>query len=1306
MYIFSKSNFNFLQKSLFIVFFSIATFLYAIGQDLSGQLQYFAYGTGNTTGHVITVNIYNPNPIAFAVEIGNCFVPSGKGSQGYIIPGSKSIFIPPLKSVEVPLTGFCVNGDKSPPQLGDKLLPVEEWVSWTEAYPFPEPGQELAEPFMVKPEQVISENDQFILTYPNSEIPFNYTIDVNKHPKEATRLLLHYLSSAEQAFDMLSDQGKLQIEPHMREGIIQQVIWMYVSALEGKIYNRNIFLEKFTQNWQESSNIADENLPSEAVTEAENIWESISLVGIEAKAIPTDIRGSENLFREIPEGPEMPIRNSVIEILNQSDYRSDETGKILIPLLQSMYDKKDDPDWSFLFHTTRDEWKKWLDYQIGQIKPGDIEAMEKLIEIRTMISYDGNEFLSDQEREQFISAVNDGLNQVVSSQIKVLDNKDSDYIQKWRSMYSWLDAEWYQGCCSLTRPLDALPEKFPSNLRTATGRDIPLHGPGWKFTAPPVVISKSLPDWIIPAAAVPVIGVGTWIVIRNGDGTDTTAIPFPMAVNDNITIACDGQGSLNVLTNDSGQGIRLISVQELPQVSIEFTENGDVLILGLGPIGTFTTVYTIEDQAGRTAMAEIVITVTDLADPTIQCPPDIVISFGTEPDPDNTGRPVVSDNCTPEDQIVVEYSDSVEGEGCWEIITREWKATDLAGNESFCLHVISFQDDEDPVITCPPDIEVDCTEYKDTDVTGVATAEDNCTADVPVSFTDNPEEFSGCSMTIIRTWTAIDEANNTSICEQILFVTDETPPVFTLCPSDVTVECGEEDNLDITGRPEAEDACNDIGELSFTDEIVFSDGCTKVIIRTFTVDDNCENTAECLQQITVTDTQPPVISCPDNLNVQCGQENDLTITGLPIAEDNCGGEVSVIYSDDLTNITACNGNIIRTFIATDQCGNSASCDQLIFVENIPCSFVPLFNVVNDVCNSCTGQAGVTVLSPENFTYLWSNGSTEPVISGLCSGLYTLSITDEVEGCTDIYNVEVQNDDEELQLAVIQINNPSSEFSADGFVILQVQTPGATPPFVVYVNGMAIGMVNTPNFEIINLPAGEYIIYIVDSNGEGCPSNEVFVLLIGGSSVSDNKPYSVSWMQDMPSLYPVSVHNSISEMPDRGAHYHPVLNNLHMNHALSVLIPLGQNYHLRAKFQRINAIVGYYGGSPGHESIDFYDEMIGAGLRQIIPLGNSYQLFHEGLLGARQYNINSQGYSLTGSNMIFEYSIGLQLPLAESVRVELSGSMSINYLNEYSDYSFYGGMKILHDLSWSKSLKKPGKQISFPDKRPELINNLR
>src|SRR5439155_655472 len=93
--------------------------------------------------------------------------------------------------------------------------------------------------------------------------------------------------------------------------------------------------------------------------------------------------------------------------------------------------------------------------------------------------------------------------------------------------------------------------------------------------------------------------------------------------------------------------------------------------------------------------------------------------------------------------------------------------------------------------------------------------------------------------------------------------------------------------------------------------------------------------ATCAQTITVQDTNPPSITCPTNLTVNCASQVPAPNTNSVTTSDNCGGAVTVSWQGDSISSSNCAGQFVisRTYRATDQCGNSATCTQTIIVQD-------------------------------------------------------------------------------------------------------------------------------------------------------------------------------------------------------------------------------------------------------------------------------------------------------------------------------------------------------------------------------------
>ena len=334
-----------------------------------------------------------------------------------------------------------------------------------------------------------------------------------------------------------------------------------------------------------------------------------------------------------------------------------------------------------------------------------------------------------------------------------------------------------------------------------------------------------------------------------------------------------------------------------------------------------TRTWTATDECGNEASDSQEITVVDTTPPVITCPADVTLDCDGSTD---TGAATATDNC--DDNPEVTYSDTNPSGDCPQTITRTWTATDNCGNESSCDQLISVDDDTPPVITCPADTTVECDESTDPADTGEATASDDC-GEPTVTYSDATTEGT-CDQeyTITRTWTATDMCGNSDTCDQVIEVADSTPPTIT-CPADVTLDC--EASTD-TGTATATDNCDDAPEVTFSDSTPTGD-CPQTITRTWTATDDCGNSASCDQLILVDDNTPPTITCPADVTVECDESTDPADTGEALADDDCSS-VTVTYSDSETPGT-CDQQytITRTWTATDMCGNSDSCDQIIEV---------------------------------------------------------------------------------------------------------------------------------------------------------------------------------------------------------------------------------------------------------------------------------------------------------------------------------------------------------------------------------------
>jgi hypothetical protein len=304
-----------------------------------------------------------------------------------------------------------------------------------------------------------------------------------------------------------------------------------------------------------------------------------------------------------------------------------------------------------------------------------------------------------------------------------------------------------------------------------------------------------------------------------------------------------------------------------------------------------------------------------------------------------------------------------------------------------CQATLTVVDNGPPVITCPPNVNVECNTPTTPAVTGTATATDPC-GGATVTFTDATTGSTCAGPIITRTWTATDPSGNTATCAQIITTVDTTPPLIA-CPGPVSVEC-----FSLVPAPNvtlvtASDNCGGLVTVTHAGDAPSNgtSNCNNVITRTYVATDPCGNTSSCTQLITVNDTTPPTITCPGPAAVQCFSQVPLADPGSVATSDNCGGLVTVTHvGDSATNGTANCNVITRTYQATDPCGNTNTCTQTITVNDTVPPTITCPPDVNLPCGSpttpaSTGSATAVDNCDPNPAITWSDVSV-----GTCSPL--------------------------------------------------------------------------------------------------------------------------------------------------------------------------------------------------------------------------------------------------------------------------------------------------------------------------------
>jgi len=146
------------------------------------------------------------------------------------------------------------------------------------------------------------------------------------------------------------------------------------------------------------------------------------------------------------------------------------------------------------------------------------------------------------------------------------------------------------------------------------------------------------------------------------------------------------------------------------------------------------------------------------------------------------------------------------------------------------------------------------------------------------------------------------------------------------CPPDITIDCFASTLPANTGEPTVDVNCPDYSLRYEDSETPGACPAEKTIYRSWIVVDGAGVADTCVQTIMVVDTLPPVLSgVPNDTTVECVAPAPPPVT----ATDSCDLDVPVLFSADTTG--SCPATIVRTWSATDDCGNNVTATQTITV---------------------------------------------------------------------------------------------------------------------------------------------------------------------------------------------------------------------------------------------------------------------------------------------------------------------------------------------------------------------------------------
>ncbi len=289
---------------------------------------------------------------------------------------------------------------------------------------------------------------------------------------------------------------------------------------------------------------------------------------------------------------------------------------------------------------------------------------------------------------------------------------------------------------------------------------------------------------------------------------------------------------------------------------------------------------------------------------------------------------VAIDGCTNVESLTFEDENLVDESctDCINIIRRTWTAVDACANQSQAIQTLVVKDQQAPALTLSNGSEIELTCGENLNIEEPM-ATDDC-SQVVLTFNDSAvENVCTGKLSFRRTWTAMDATGNESQISQTYIFIDEAGPEFTNVPSNIELSCN--DSFEFIA-PEFTDACSGLISVNYTDEFINNAcGDNMKSIRTWVAEDACGNESSFSQTIEVVDNTAPVFEFePENHTLICGDD----IPEIPnlFATDDCTQDVHIQFNETVEGDNCSETTmLLRTWIATDNCGNLATISQQI-----------------------------------------------------------------------------------------------------------------------------------------------------------------------------------------------------------------------------------------------------------------------------------------------------------------------------------------------------------------------------------------
>jgi gliding motility-associated-like protein len=221
--------------------------------------------------------------------------------------------------------------------------------------------------------------------------------------------------------------------------------------------------------------------------------------------------------------------------------------------------------------------------------------------------------------------------------------------------------------------------------------------------------------------------------------------------------------------------------------------------------------------------------------------------------------------------------------------------------------------------------------------------------------------------------------------------------------------------------------------------------------------------------------QPQALSAVISNDYSCVSSTaQLCVTGT-------GGSGSYTYLWSNNETTAC----ITVSTSGEYCvtvTDSNGCEeQVCYTVTITTPLAVIGVITDESCDLCNGAVNTTITASPGYTFQWSNNAAAEDLTGLCPGVYVLTVTD-VNNCSSAHSFTV------VASPPIVVTVTSTDIACnggtEGSVLADVD--GATDPLTMSWSNDQGSVISTSE-TVIDLPAGVYTFNWSDA--AGCAGSE-------------------------------------------------------------------------------------------------------------------------------------------------------------------------------------------------------------------------